>query len=102
MLRDLLLDGVDQDESAAGKVALVGRGINPDGEKLGAEVSLFSGFEIPVAAVERIAEVVVLVDEALGCVGVRVDDDGGALDLFGSKILLSSLRELRVQFVRTT
>ena len=90
MLRHLLLDGVDQDERAAREVTLVRPGIDPDGEELGAEVALFGGFEIPVAAVERIAEIEVLVDEALRRVGVGVDDDGGAFDLFGSKISLSS------------
>ncbi len=60
VLRDLLLDGVNQDERAAREVALVRHGIDPDGEKLRAEIALFGGFEVPVAAVERIAKVVVL------------------------------------------
>ncbi len=79
---DLLLDGVDEDECAPRELALVGLGIDPDGEELRAKVALCRGFEIEVAAVERIAEVEVFIDEALGRIGVGVDDDGGALDLF--------------------
>ena len=72
-------------ERAARELALVRSGLDPDGEELRAQVSLLRGFEVPVAAVERIGKVVVLVDKALRRVGMRVDHDGGAFDLFGSK-----------------
>ena len=85
VLGHLLLDGVNQDQRPARELTLVGTGIDPDGEELGAEVSLLRGFKIPVAAVERIGKVVVLVDKTLRRVGVGVDHDGGAFDLFGRK-----------------
>ena len=64
---------------------LLGFGIDPDGEELGAEVALLRRFEVPVAAIERIGEVVVLIDKALRSIGMRVDHDGGAFDLFRRK-----------------
>ncbi len=79
----LLEDGVDELKGAAGVVALVEFGLDPDGEELGAEVALFGGGEVEIAAVERLGEVVVVVEHALGRVGVGVDDDGGAVDDLG-------------------
>ena len=72
---------------AAGVVALVRLGLDPDGEELGAEVAFAGGFEVEVAAVERVGEVVALIDDALGRVGVGVNDDGGSLHFFGGKVL---------------
>ena len=72
-------------ERAAGILALVEIGLDPDGEELRAEVAFVDGVEIELAAVERIAEVEVLIDEALRRVGMGVDDDGGAIDLLRRK-----------------
>jgi hypothetical protein len=77
MFGDLLLDGVDQLQGAAGVLALVEGGLDPDGEELGAQVALVDGVEVEVAAVERVGEVEVLIEKALRGVGVGVDDDGG-------------------------
>jgi len=39
-----------------------------------------NGVEVKVATVERIGEVEVLVEEALGRIGVGVNDESGAMD----------------------
>ena len=78
---DLFEGGVDEFEGAAGGgVGGVLAGVDPDGEELGVEVALLCGVVVEHAAVERVGEVPVLVDEALRGVGVGVDDDGGVVD----------------------
>ena len=77
---NLLESAVDEFEGAAGGgVGGVLAGVDPDGEELGVEVALLCGVVVEHAAVERVGEVPVLVDEALGGVGVGVDDDGGVM-----------------------
>jgi len=98
--RDLLLDGVDQLQGAAGVLALVLDGFDPDGEELRAQVAFVDGVEIEIAAVERIGEVKVLIDKALRGVGVGVDDDGGVMDPFGLAFWLASWRAYRLRFGR--
>ncbi len=85
VLCDLLLHRVNENERAAGELALVRSGIDPDGEELGTEITLLRGVKIPVAAIERVGKVIVLVNKTLRRVGMRVDHDGGAFDLVGSK-----------------
>ena len=64
---DLLERGVDEVEGAAGGgVGGVLAGVDPDGEELCVEVALLRGVVVEHAAVERVGEVPVLVDEALG------------------------------------
>src|ERR1700677_4967634 len=77
---DLQFYGVDQLERAARVLALVDDGLNPDGEKLRAQVAFVDGVEIEVAAVERIAEIEVVIDEALRRVSVRINNDGRLFD----------------------
>jgi hypothetical protein len=36
-----------------------------------------------IAAIERIGKVVILIEKTLRCVGMRVDDEGGAVHGFG-------------------
>ncbi len=64
------------------KWPLLSSGVNPDGEELRAQIALSSRFQVEVAAVERIAEIEILIDEALRRVGVGIDDDGGLLHPF--------------------
>ena len=70
-------------------VCLVLAGVDPDGEELRVEVSFFRGVVVEHAAVERVGEVPVLVDEALGGVCVRVDDYGFGVNFGGVGHLLS-------------
>src|ERR1700733_15823953 len=85
MTSGLLVDGVDEIECVAGEVALICFRLAPDGEKFRAQVSGLRFVEADVAVVAGIGrtDVVVFVEEALGRVGVRVDDDGGILNLAG-------------------
>ena len=55
-------------------------GVDPDGEELRAEVALLCAVVVEHAAVEGVGEAPVFIDEALGSVGVGVDDDGGLMD----------------------
>ena len=79
---ELLVDSVDEGEGAVGESALPLRGFDPDGEELSGEVSGLGGGEVEVASREFGGEVPRLVGEALGGVGVGVEDEGGAVDLF--------------------
>ena len=79
MFGGLLQDGVDEVEGAAGVVAFVEFGLDPDGEEFRAEVALLRGGEVEIAAVEGLGEVVMVVEHALRGVGVGVDDDGGVM-----------------------
>ena len=69
---DLLLDRVDQLEGAAGILAFIELGLDPDGKELGAEVALVDGVEVEISFAARIGEIEVLVKEALGRVGVGI------------------------------
>ena len=85
MAGGLLIDRIDEIERVAGEVALVGFRVHPDGEELGAEIAGLGLVEADVAGVFGIgrSDVVVFVEKALRRVGVRVDDDGGVVDLAG-------------------
>ena len=84
MVADLFEGAVDEFKGAeGGAVAGVLVGVDPDGEELGVEVALLRAVVVEHAAFERVGEVPVLIDEALGGVGVGVDDDGGLVDLGG-------------------
>jgi len=79
---DLFEGAVDEFEGAAGGgVGGVLAGVDPDGEELRVEIALLCRVVVEHAAVERVGEVPVLVDEALGRVGVGVDDDSAGVDL---------------------
>ena len=52
----------------------------PDGEELRGQIARTRGVEIQVAALERVVEVPGSIREALGCVGVSVNNDRGAVD----------------------
>jgi len=55
-------------------------GVDPDGEELCAEIALLCAVVVEHAAVEGIGETPVLIDEALGSVGVGINDDGGVMN----------------------
>jgi hypothetical protein len=84
---ELLVDGVDEGEGAMGEAAFPLGWLDPDGEELSGEVSGAGGGEVEVAATEFGGEVPLLVGETLGCVGVGVEDEGCAVDLFGIREL---------------
>jgi len=78
---DLLEGAVDERECAVGAgVGGVLAGVDPDGEELRVEISLFGAGVVEHAAVEGIGEIPVFIDESLRGVGVGVDDDGGLMD----------------------
>ena len=81
----LLVDRIDEIERVAGEVALVGFRFDPDGKELGAEIAGLGLVEADVAGVFGIgrSDVVVFVEKALRSIGMRVDDDGGVVDLAG-------------------
>ena len=81
----LLVDRIDKIERVSGEVSLVGFRFHPDGKELGAEVSGLGFVEADVAGIFGIgrSDVVVFVEEALRGIGVRVDDDGGVVNLAG-------------------
>ena len=88
---NLLESAIDEFEGAAGGgVGRVLIGVDPDGEELGVEVAFLCGVVVEHAAVERVGEVPVLVDEALGGVGVGVDDNRAGVDFCGVGHLLLS------------
>jgi hypothetical protein len=64
-------------------------GVDPDGEELRVEVAFSCAVVVEHAAVEGVGEVPVLVDEALGSIGVGVDDDGFGVDFCSVGHLLS-------------
>ena len=82
VLGRLLLYRVDQHQRALGILSLVELGLNPDGEEFRAQVSLARRLQVEIAAIERAAEIVVLIDKALRRVGVRIDHEGGAVHGF--------------------
>ena len=51
--------------------------VDPDGEKFSPQVALARRLKIEIAALERVRQVVPFVEQALGCVGVGVDNNGG-------------------------
>ena len=66
-------------------MALVGFRFHPDGKELGAEIAGLGLVETDMAGVFGIgrSDIVVLVEKTLRCIGVRVDDDGGVVNLTG-------------------
>ena len=81
----LLLHRVDQFQRFLGVMALVQGWLNPYGKELRAQVSLARRLQVKIPAIQRLAQVEVLVKEALGRVGMRVDHDGRAVYGFGRK-----------------
>ena len=69
------------------KSALIGFGVDPDGEKFGAQISAAGFVEADVAGVFGIGrtDVEAFVEEALRGVGVGVDDDGRIVNLAGAR-----------------
>ncbi len=85
MAGSLLIDRIDEIECMAGEVALIGFRLDPDGKELRPEVSGPGFVEADVALIFGIgrSDVEVFVEEALRGIGVRVNDDGGIVDLAG-------------------
>jgi hypothetical protein len=85
MTGGLFVNRIDEVESMAGEVALIGFGLDPNGEELRAEIASPGLVEANVAYVLGVlgADVIVLVEEALRGVGVGIDDNGGVVDLVG-------------------
>lgn len=79
MLCQLRMDGVEELAGALGGLAWEAARVGPDGEELRGEMALPGCFKIEVAAGERAGQVVVVVEEALGRVGMGIDDEGGAV-----------------------
>lgn len=84
MFADLFEDGVEQGEGAGGEAVLPLRGLGPEGEEGGGEVSFAGGGEGEMAGsvggVEGAGEVPGLIQNALRGVDVGVDDEGAAMD----------------------
>ena len=86
----LLERAVDQFERSAGRgIGRILAGVDPDGEELGVEVAFACAVVVEHAAVERVGEVPVFVDEALRSVSVCVYDDSAGVDFCGVGHLLS-------------
>jgi hypothetical protein len=67
-----------------GVLALVIRGLDPDGEEFGAQIPLVYGVEVQIATPQGLSEVEVLIDKALRGVGVAVNDEGGLMNPCGA------------------
>src|SRR5579872_1183361 len=79
----LLPDRIDELQGAVREPAFIWDRIDPYGEELRAQVAFSGRLEIEIACAQRIAEVEVLVDEALRGIGMGVNNDRGLLNLFG-------------------
>jgi hypothetical protein len=75
MLAELLIDAVDELESAGGVAIAPLVGLNPYSEELGGEMAATRGREVEMTVAERSGEVPGFIDEALRRVGVTVDDE---------------------------
>ena len=73
----------DEGEGAVGEASGPLRGLDPNGEDLSGEVAGAGGVEVEVAGAVGGGEVPGFVGEALRCVGVGVEDEGGAVHSFG-------------------
>jgi hypothetical protein len=82
-LANLLQDSVDEGKGAMGETASPGVGFGPDGEELSGEVAAAGGFQVEVAVAEWVGKSPGVVNEALRGVGVRVDNEGGGVNLVG-------------------
>ena len=58
-------------------------GLHEDGKKFRGEIAFANGIEIEVATVTRRREVEAFVKKALRCIGMRIDDYGGAMNVDG-------------------
>ncbi len=67
-------------------------GLDPDGEELRGEVAGAGRFQVEHSGTERAGEVPGLVDEALGCVSVAVDDERLGVEEGGIGHVVDSLR----------
>ena len=77
----LLIHRIDHIERALGLVTFVRAGLDPDGEELRAQVAGLDLAEVQVAGAGVLREIEVLVDKAARRVGMRVDDDGGVVNM---------------------
>ena len=84
MLRRLLVDRIDQLQRAPGIVALVQVRLDPDRKELRAEVALLGRLEIEIAAVQLVGKIVVIINQPLRGIRMRVDNDGGVVYGFSS------------------
>ena len=78
----LFIYRIDHVEGGLGEVPTSGFGIGPDGKKLRAQIAGTGLVQADVADVFGIggADIEVLVEKTLRCVGVSVNDDGGVVD----------------------
>src|SRR5579863_1351036 len=82
MSRGLLVDGINEIKRVFGEVPLVRLRIDPDGKKLSTQVTGTSLVQADMAEILGIgaADIEVIVHKTLGCVGVRVYDDGRVMN----------------------
>jgi hypothetical protein len=83
MAANLLEDTVDQGEGAVSEAATPGAWLGPDGEEFSGEIAAPGGVKVEVTGAQSGGEVPGFVNEALGSVGVRVNDEGGGVKLVG-------------------
>src|SRR5579859_3222378 len=93
MPRSLLVNAVNQVHGTPGVMALELR-LDPDGEKLGAQVTLLDLAQIDVSLIDRsvLADIKIFVEEALRRISVGIDDERG---------LVNGLRRFRLTFGRS-
>lgn len=86
MMCRLLVNRVDQIESVLHKMALIGHGVDPDGEKLRPEIAATSLVEAEVTHIVRIgrADIEAFVEKSLRRVGMSVYDDDGLVNRAGA------------------
>ena len=73
MLQRRLMHRVDQRQRPPRILVLVKLRLHPDGEELRAQLALLRGLKVHIAAIQRIGQVVVLIQHALRRVGMRID-----------------------------
>ena len=83
VLVDLRVDGVDLFLRALDGDRTADFAGHPDGEEYGADAAFFHARNVYASLFVARGEIEVAVDEALGGVGVSVDDDAGEMELAG-------------------
>jgi hypothetical protein len=79
----LLMDRIDQLKCPLYEASGVTVRLHPDGEKYRANIAHSSRFEVEVTAVEWTGQVIILIQQPLWSVGVRVYDEGGIVYFTG-------------------
>ena len=74
MLRRLAIYSVDQFKRAMRILPAVDLWLDPDGKEHGPHVTVFGRRKVEMPAIQRLGEIVALIEQPLGSVGVSIDD----------------------------